>query len=116
MYLSLWQDLYRSRTGHEVNKEFDQVKSPTIYVNTPVFNSQSDTYPTDFQSDRIKPKTGARIRDDFGHISVNTETNTNTPSIRETNPKITGDFCPDDLEDIEVVNVIINYFSYSSLH
>jgi len=73
-------------------------------VNTPVFNSQSDTSPTDFPSDHIKPKTGARIRDDFGQISVNTETNapgnivtTDRIITTKTYPEITEGICPDDV-------------------
>ena len=82
----------------------NKLDSPSVRVNSPVFNSQSDTFPTDFPSDHIKPKTGARIRDDFSQIAVNTMSDTasntvTTESVIKTkiDPEITGEVCPDDV-------------------
>ena len=103
-YISDWHDQYWSTSGQQPNRNFENIKLPSSHINTTRITLESESFSTNLRNDRIKPKTGARIRDDFAQPDSNiwTEHTMSTiPTDRVvTNklfPDLPGDFCPNNV-------------------
>merc|ERR1719320_177038 len=108
-YVSDWHDQYWSRSGRQPNRNFENIKLPSSHINTTMITLESESFSTNLRNDRIKPKTGARIRDDFAQPDSNIWTE-HTMSTIPTDRVVTNKLFPDLPEDFCPNNVARNIF------
>ena len=64
-YISDWYAQYWSTTGKKLNRDFEKVLLPSSHVNTRMISSEKESFSQYLPNNHMKPKTVARIRDDF---------------------------------------------------
>ena len=64
-YISDWYAQYWSTTGKKLNSDLEKVLLPFSHVNTRMISSEKESLSQNLHNNHMKPKTVARIRDDF---------------------------------------------------